>query len=158
MLNFSNRRTVLIVRPCDRTALVEIDYHLHNNFKAFQICSCRQITRMKTLLIGGTGNISAECAALLDHRGHEVLILTRGGSVVPSKYQAVQADRKDLEEMRAALKEIEPEVVINFIGFELAEVELDYELFRDRVQQYIFISSTTVYERPAKSLPYTEET
>jgi nucleoside-diphosphate-sugar epimerase len=126
-------------------------------FQPFQTCLRRQITRMKLLLIGGTGNISAECAALLHQRRHEVLILTRGRSAVPAQYHAIQADRKNLAAMRAALKGHEPDVVINFIGFEPADVDLDYELFRDAVRQYIFISSTTVYARPPASLPFTED-
>lgn len=57
--------------------------------------------------------------------------------------------------MKAALSGIRPDVVIDFIGYELAEVQADYDLFKD-VGQYIFISSTTVYRRPAK-LPMTED-
>lgn len=56
--------------------------------------------------------------------------------------------------MKAALAGMRPDVVIDFIGFELADVQADYALFKD-VGQYIFISSTTVYSRPAK-LPMTE--
>jgi len=104
---------------------------------------------VKILFLGGTGNISAECAALLRQRGHEILVLSRGLNSVPSEYRAVRADRKDLTAMRAALKGVEPEVVINFIGFEPADVQLDYDLFRETVRQYIFISSTTVYQKPA---------
>jgi nucleoside-diphosphate-sugar epimerase len=111
---------------------------------------------MKVLLLGGTGNISAQCAALLHERGHEIFIVSRGKSSVPSKYRAVQADRKDLEAMRAALRGVRPDVVINFIGFEVAELEIDFELFKDAVRQYLFISSTTVYAKPHRQLPLTE--
>ena len=41
---------------------------------------------MKILFIGGTGNISAECAALLYGRGHEILVLSRGQTAVPSTF------------------------------------------------------------------------
>jgi predicted dinucleotide-binding enzyme len=33
---------------------------------------------MKILFIGGTGNISTDCAALLHQRGHEISVVTRG--------------------------------------------------------------------------------
>jgi len=59
--------------------------------------------------------------------------------------------------MRAALKGIKPDVVLNFIGFDLPDVQLDYELFLGAVRQYIFISSTTVYARPLRLLPLTED-
>src|SRR5689334_20731270 len=112
---------------------------------------------MTVLIIGGTGNISAECAALLHRRGHEILVLSRGQNRVPAEYRAIQADRKNPEAMRVALKGAKPQVVINFLGYELLEVEVDYALFKSGVRQYIFISSATVYEKPPRKIPVTEE-
>lgn len=112
---------------------------------------------MKVLFLGGTGNISAECAALLHRRGHEVGIVSRGRSEVPAEYRAFRADRSDEAAMRAVLREAQPEVVVNFIGYELADVQTDYELFRDAVAQYVFISSTVVYLKPPPRLPLTED-
>lgn len=112
---------------------------------------------MKILFIGGTGNISTECAGLLHARGHEILILSRGVKPVPSGCQSVVADRKDPVAMAAALRGITPEVVINFLGYDQAEVAADYELFRHRIRQYIFISSATVYAKPPARLPITED-
>ena len=111
---------------------------------------------MKILFIGGTGNISAECAALLHERGHEILVLTRGRSTVPPGYRAIVADRKDAAAMRTALKDVRPEVAINFLGYDLPDVQVDYELFNGVVRQYVFISSTAVYEKPPRQLPLTE--
>ena len=112
---------------------------------------------MKILFIGGTGNISAECAALLYGRGHEILVLSRGQTAVPSEYRAIRADRKDLAAMRAALKGVEPDVVLNFLGYDVPDVQMDYELFQGAVRQYVFISSTVVYARPPRNLPLTED-
>jgi nucleoside-diphosphate-sugar epimerase len=112
---------------------------------------------MKILFIGGTGNISAECAALLHQRGHEIYVVSRGRSAVPAEYRAIQADRKDLRALRTALGSAQPEVVVNFLGYEASDVQLDYELFRGSIRQYIFISSTTVYARPPARLPWTED-
>ena len=109
------------------------------------------------LFIGGTGNISTECAALLHSRGHRIQILSRGRLGVPTGYQAIVADRKDAAAMRSALQGAQPDVVINFLGYELPELQLDVELFKGRVRQYIFISSATVYAKPPRSLPVTEE-
>ena len=55
---------------------------------------------MRILFIGGTGNISADCAALLHERGHEILVVSRGRSAVPPHYRAILADRKDAAAMR----------------------------------------------------------
>jgi nucleoside-diphosphate-sugar epimerase len=112
---------------------------------------------MTVLFIGGTGNISADCAALLHKRGHEILVLSRGQSQVPPQYRAIQADRKNPEAMRSALKGTQPEVVINFLGYEVSDVEADYTLFNSSIRQYIFISSATVYEKPPRKIPVTED-
>ena len=111
---------------------------------------------MKILFIGGTGNISAECAALLHERGHDIFVVSRGRSAVPPEYKTIRADRKELGAMRSALNGMQPEVVVNFLGYDLSDVQLDHELFRGSVRQYIFISSTTVYSRPPRKLPWTE--
>jgi nucleoside-diphosphate-sugar epimerase len=112
---------------------------------------------MKILFIGGTGNISTDCAALLHERGHEIVVVSRGRSAVPPEYRAVIADCKDPAAMRAALDGVSVDVVINFLGYEVADMEADYGLFRDSIRQYIFISSASVYEKPARELPITED-
>src|SRR5438874_10338108 len=111
---------------------------------------------MRVLFIGGTGNISTECAALLHERGHEILVIGRNRNSVPAEYQAIQADRKDREGMCAALKEVQADVVVNFLGYELADLQLDYDLFKGSIRQYVFISSATVYAKPPRKLPITE--
>ena len=109
---------------------------------------------MKILFIGGTGNISSECASLLRQQGHEIFILSRGQNQVPAEYHAVSGDRKKLA--RALFKGTAPEVVLNFLGYEASDVQLDYEVFNGWVRQYIFISSATVYAKPPAELPITE--
>ncbi|HYG36830.1 MAG TPA: NAD-dependent epimerase/dehydratase family protein, partial [Clostridia bacterium] len=112
---------------------------------------------MRILFLGGTGNISGDCAALLHSLGHEILVVSRGRNVVPGQYRAIQADRKELQSLRAALAGVQPDVVINFLGYELTDLEIDYALFQGVVRQYVFISSATVYEKPPRHLPITEE-
>jgi nucleoside-diphosphate-sugar epimerase len=112
---------------------------------------------MTVLFIGGTGNISADCAALLHNRGYEILVLSRGQNQVPPEFRAIQADRKNPDAMRAVLKDTRPDVVINFLGYEISDVEADYSLFNGCSRQYIFISSATVYEKPPSKIPVTED-
>ena len=113
---------------------------------------------MKILFVGGTGNISESCAALLFERGHEILVLGRGRNAVPREYRALIADRHDAAAVRQALAGSRPDVVLNFLGYELADVQLDFEVFDGTVSQYIFISSATVYAKPPPRLPITEST
>jgi nucleoside-diphosphate-sugar epimerase len=112
---------------------------------------------MTILFIGGTGNISADCAALLHRRGHEILVLSRGQNQVPPEYRAIQADRKNPDAMRSALKGANSDVVINFLGYEISDMEADFSLFNGSVRQYIFISSATVYEKPPRKIPVAED-
>jgi nucleoside-diphosphate-sugar epimerase len=112
---------------------------------------------MKILFIGGTGNISTECASLLAARGHEISVLTRGHTAVPAGYRPLVADRKDPAAFRAAVGGLKPDVVLNFLGYEVAELELDYQVFRGAIRQYVFISSATVYSKPPGRVPITEQ-
>jgi nucleoside-diphosphate-sugar epimerase len=112
---------------------------------------------MKILFIGGTGNISADCARLLYERGHDIAVLTRGRNVAPKEYRAIVADRKDPASMRSALQGLDPNVVVNFLGYELADLQTDFSLFRGSISQYVFVSSATVYAKPPAKLPLTED-
>ncbi len=111
---------------------------------------------MNILFLGGTGNISTDCAELLCRRGHHIMVLTRGQSPVPSAYQAIVADRHDRARLQEIVHALDVDVVINFIGFEPADVQIDYEVFAGRIRQYIFVSTTVVYARPNAKLPMTE--
>jgi len=112
---------------------------------------------MKILFIGGTGNISTECASLLRGRGQEIFVLTRGRMPVPAGYHAITADRKDVAALRAVAADVRPDVVLNFLGYDVAELEADYQAFRGATRQYVFISSATVYCKPPGRVPITEQ-
>lgn len=127
-------------------------------FELYFLAGADQPAFVKILFIGGTGNISEACAELLLDRGNEILVLTRGLNPVPERYGVLRADRKDPKAMSDAIQDARPEVVINFLGYDVPEVELDFQLFRGVVRQYIFISSATVYVKPAPQLPITETT
>jgi nucleoside-diphosphate-sugar epimerase len=111
---------------------------------------------MRILFIGGTGNISTDCAALLHERGQEIAVVTRGNAPIPAGYRGVKADRKNHDAMRRALDGVPVDVVINFLGYELSDIEIDYELFAGKVRQYIFISTAMVYAKPHRQIPITE--
>lgn len=112
---------------------------------------------MRILFIGGSGNISADCVELLIRRGHKVLVLTRGKSPVPTGATSITVDRYDRSAMQAALKNVTVDAAINFLGYDIPELETDYELLRGRVGQYIFISTAMVYAKPHIEIPVTEQ-
>ncbi len=111
---------------------------------------------MRVLFIGAGGNISEDCAALLHARGHEIVGLTRGRSGLPDYCRPVIADRKDRGAMRGAFGQAAADVVVNFLGYDVADVALDYEMLAGRIRQYIFISTAAAYVKPPLSLPVTE--
>ncbi len=113
---------------------------------------------MKVLVIGGSGNISSETVAALRARGDNVTVLTRGRTALPAGVKHLRADRQNAAVCREALASFQGDAVINFLGFSQADCELDFDAFRGRIKQYVFISSATVYEKPHQQLPITEET
>ncbi len=112
---------------------------------------------MDVLLIGGTGNLSSECAEEFRRRGHRVAVMTRGRTPVPEGYEAIRADHSDPGAVAAALAGRRFDAAVNFIGYDVPDVRLDADLLRGRVRQYIFISTTVVYRKPPVRLPITEE-
>jgi nucleoside-diphosphate-sugar epimerase len=114
------------------------------------------LAAVKVLFIGGTGNISTDCAEALHARGDEIWMLTRGTRPVPPWANAIAADRRDRGGMRMALAGKTFDAVANFLGFQVPDIQIDFECLGERVGQYIFISSATVYSKPHQRIPLTE--
>jgi nucleoside-diphosphate-sugar epimerase len=119
------------------------------------------LTAPRVLFIGGSGLISSACAKELVHRGVDLYVMVRGQTTrraLPPEAHVVHADARDSESVDLALKDRNFDVVVNFIGFTPAHVAPDIERFKGRVSQYIFISTTSVYQRPVAQLPIVEST
>ncbi len=112
---------------------------------------------MRVLFLGGTGNISRACVDEALARGHEVGILTRGRRPAPSRCEALVAERDDKTALRRAAQARRWDAVVDFLGFRPEQVELALEAFAGRTDQYVFISSASVYDKRAARLPITEE-
>lgn len=117
---------------------------------------------MKFLFIGGTGLISSACSDLAVARGHELFILNRS---VSKKYPAPQRSsvlRADVYADEAALAGLLAghrfDAVVDFIAYTANDVERDIRLFRDKTDQFVFISSASAYQKPVKNYLITEET
>jgi nucleoside-diphosphate-sugar epimerase len=70
----------------------------------------------------------------------------------------LRGDVRDPQSARNALGDRRFDVVVQWIGFVPAHIELDLELFRGRTSQYVFISSASAYQTPPSRLPVTEST
>lgn len=116
---------------------------------------------MRILFIGGTGIISSAAGKRLAERSDVSLaFFLRGRSdrEVPAGVEVITGDARDAGSMQAALGSRRFDVVVNFIAFTPAHVEADIALFRDKVAQYVFISSASAYQTPPARLPVTEST
>lgn len=116
---------------------------------------------MKALFIGGTGTIStAIVRRLAEDPSWEVWLLNRGNrsDVVPEGVHQIICDISDEKAAAEALDGMEFDVVSEFIGFTLEQVERDYRLFKGKTKQYMYISSASAYNKPAASYVITEGT
>lgn len=115
---------------------------------------------MRVLFIGGTGVISSACSDLALRRGIDLYLLNRGTTQrpIPDGARIINADIRNPDSARGALGDMTFDAVVDWIAFTPEHVQADMDLFRGRTQQYIFISSATVYRKPPTSLPITEST
>jgi len=115
---------------------------------------------MKVLFIGGTGNISAACTRLALEKGMEVFHLNRGISENPfgDKVKTIKADIHDRKQVSIALKDYLFDVVANFIAYIPDDIKRDFEIFNHKIGQYVFISSTSAYQKPPAHPIITEST
>jgi len=115
---------------------------------------------MKVLFIGGTGNISTACSKRAMEKGYEVYLLNRGNFDRPDLKNAksIKCDINKPIEVKAALKGLEFDVVVNFIAFTPKDIQRDIDLFSGICKQYIFISSASAYQKPLSHPVITEST
>jgi len=119
---------------------------------------------MRILLIGGTGLISSEVSRLALAEGHEVTLVNRGRSSLPTAPGAhiIHADATDAESLRAALRG--PRLrgerfdsVVQFIAYEPEHVLADLETFRRLTDRYVLIATAAAYRKFDRLRPLTED-
>jgi nucleoside-diphosphate-sugar epimerase len=113
------------------------------------------------LFIGGTGIISSACTPRAIAQGMNVFLFSRGQSFrKPAKgAQLISGNiREDAKLLQAAVKEHKINVVVNWIAFHPQDVQRDIDLLSGLIDQYVFISSASAYQKPVRSLPITEAT
>ena len=116
---------------------------------------------MRALFIGGTGTISSAIVRKLSQdKMWEVWLINRGNraDTVPENVHQIVCDINDEDAVVKALAGMTFDVVGEFIGFTVDQVERDYRLFKDITKQYIYISSASAYQKPAASYVITEGT
>jgi len=91
-------------------------------------------------------------------KGFELYHLNRG---ITKNHQIdgveqFSADIRIKEQVKEVIKNYSFDVVVNWIAYESAHVMADFEIFREKTLQYIYISSASVYQKPSDALPITE--
>jgi nucleoside-diphosphate-sugar epimerase len=133
---------------------------------------------MKALFIGGTGTISAAISRRVLELGWDLYLLNRGnrplfqgglsgpgGTGPAGRLIEISCDINGEDEaaVAAKLKAALPpgerfDAAADFIAFTKDQVERDYRLLRDLADQYFFISSASVYQKPPSDYRVNEAT
>lgn len=105
---------------------------------------------MKVLFIGGTGTISTAISKRLLEQGCELYLITRGNrkDILPENVNHITVDIRNEEKVLEKIKDMNFDVVADFIAFEPGQLERDYRLFNGKTKQFIFISSASAYQKP----------
>jgi nucleoside-diphosphate-sugar epimerase len=103
---------------------------------------------MKILIIGGTGNLSTAIVLETLKKNNEVCMLNRGNhkELIPPGVRLLKADIYDKDLAFSLLKNIYFDVVIDFLCNTPENMEYHYNLFKNITNQYVFISTISVYD------------
>ncbi len=114
---------------------------------------------MKVLFLGGTGFISTAVSRMATEHGIELFLLNRGQrSAEIAGAHCLKADIQKPDEVRAALKGLRFDVVVDWIAYTPEHIERDLALFQGCARQFIFISSASAYQKPPACPIITEST
>ena len=124
---------------------------------------------MKILAIGATGFIGRHVVSRLVDAGHEVAVLHRGQTPLPSSagVTGIVGDRAELSAMRGRFRDWSPDVAIDMILSSAAQAQATLDLLRGIVRRIVAVSSCDVYRAmavlhgldkgPLEAIPITEE-
>ncbi len=116
---------------------------------------------MKALFIGGTGTISMAISKLLLQKGWELYLINRGNrNQVPGLEKAhfITVDINDEKAVAEKIADMHFDVACDFIGFVPSQLERDYRLLKDKVDQFMYISSASAYQKPVGNYIISEKT
>ena len=114
---------------------------------------------LDVLFIGGTGQISLACVREAVAAGHRVSVFNRGrtDAALPAGVTSITGDMAD-EAAYRALAAQRFDVVCQFMVFRPEEMARDIATFAGSTGQYVFISTASAYQKPAKHYVITEKT
>jgi nucleoside-diphosphate-sugar epimerase len=111
---------------------------------------------MRILIVGGTRFIGVYLTKILAERGHEVVLFNRGNKPVPVPgIKQINGDRSDASQLKEKLASENFDAVFDNNGRKLSDTKPLAEIFKDKVQHFIYMSSAGVYLK-SDLLPHVE--
>ena len=110
---------------------------------------------MRILVMGGTRFIGVYLTEMLTQQGHDVVLFNRGNKPTPANVQQIQGDRTDAGQLKDKLAGESFEAIFDNNGRELSDTQPLVELFGDKVQHFVYVSSAGVY-RKSDQMPHVE--
>jgi nucleoside-diphosphate-sugar epimerase len=127
-----------------------------------QTTMARDGAPLSVLYIGGTGTISTSCVRLSVESGMRVTGLNRGRNgasrELPEAVTWLSADVTDDASLAGVLDGLHFDAVVNFLSYDADDARRFVSLFQGRTDQYVHISSASVYGKPVLQVPLVEST
>jgi nucleoside-diphosphate-sugar epimerase len=114
------------------------------------------VKSMRILIMGGTRFIGVYLTQVLVEQGHEVVLFNRGNKPVPAPgVRQIHGDRTNATDLKEKLSGKEFDAVFDNNGRELSDTQPLAEIFQDRVQHFVYMSSAGVYLK-SDQMPHIE--
>ncbi|MUL35149.1 NAD-dependent epimerase/dehydratase family protein [Gloeocapsopsis dulcis] len=111
---------------------------------------------MRILIMGGTRFIGVYLTRLLVAQGHEVVLFNRGNRPAPvAGIAQITGDRTNPNNLKEKLAQEHFDAIFDNNGRELSDTQPLAEIFQNRVQHFIYMSSAGVY-LPSDQMPHQE--
>jgi nucleoside-diphosphate-sugar epimerase len=110
---------------------------------------------MRILIMGGTRFIGVYLTKLLVESGHKVVLFNRGNRPVPEQVEQITGDRTDATQLKEKLSTENFDVIFDNNGREFTDTQPLAEIFQDRVQHFVYMSSAGVYLK-SDQMPHVE--
>ncbi|CDN14481.1 MAG: NAD-dependent epimerase/dehydratase family protein [Richelia sp.] len=111
---------------------------------------------MRILIMGGTRFIGVHLTQILVEQGHEVVLFNRGNLPAPvPQVKTIIGDRTDATELKDKLATEDFDIIFDNNGRKLIDTKPLVEIFQNRLQQFIYMSSAGVYLK-SDQMPHVE--
>lgn len=109
---------------------------------------------MRILIMGGTRFIGVYLTKILQQQGHQVVLFNRGNHPTPEGVEQIKGDRSDPQQLKQLANQ-SFDAIFDNNGRKLTDTQPLAQMFGDRLQHFIYVSSAGVY-LPTHQLPHRE--